>query len=833
MQKIRIVRLLLFLLPFAAIAQMPGGGPPAGGGKMRMPAIGRIYGKVIDAKTKQAVEFASVALFNAKDSVIAGSLTKQNGDFSLDNLPFGGFTLRIRFIGYKAFEQKIIINTQNIEKDLGNIKIEPDAALLNEVEISADKGNMSMSIDRKVYNVDKDLSVTGGTGLDALKNIPSVNVDADGAVTLRNSSVQIFVDGRPTTLTMQQIPADQIERIEVITNPSVKFDANTTGGILNVVMKKNTKPGYNGTIQAGVGTNDRYNGMANINIKEKPFNFSLTYSYNSSRNVNKGFTNRTNITNPVPVKYFDQQNLTYMSHGMNMARLSVDYTINNRNTITLGGNYTRGLHITSDFQDYKSLDSNSVLVSHGARLNKNDGYFDNYTATLNYRKTFPKPQKELTVDLSYNYGKTTGGYNFTTYDYVEGAGYLGPQIQLNDADGNSGLYTFQSDFSNPLNDSTKIEIGIKSTYKQSRNKNVTTNYSYASNDYLYDSILSNDYLIDDLVNGVYINYITKVRKINVQAGLRFEQSYYKGNVLNKPNQDFSYSYPTSSSDLFKSLFPGIYFSRRFNDANEMQLNFSRKINRPNFFQLMPFIMFADRYNYRIGNPSLAPEFVNMAEMNYNFVKKNLNYLTSIYGKYTEGVITNVAYPSAADPTVLVNTFMNGDNSFSYGWENTMKLTVFKNLNITANITTYYLNIKYSTGAGTTLQNDGYSWESKMTLAYKFPLDITFQVNGGYDAPKPLAQGNTLEMYYMDLSLNKSFNKRLTFNLSLNDVFNSKRRGMHYDTPDYTQDLSRRRESRFLKFSVTWMFGKPDASLFKRKNSGKQNRSGESSEGMDF
>jgi iron complex outermembrane receptor protein len=502
MQKIRIVRLLLFLLPFAAIAQMPGGGPPAGGGKMRMPAIGRIYGKVIDAKTKQAVEFASVALFNAKDSVIAGSLTKQNGDFSLDNLPFGGFTLRIRFIGYKAFEQKIIINTQNIEKDLGNIKIEPDAALLNEVEISADKGNMSMSIDRKVYNVDKDLSVTGGTGLDALKNIPSVNVDADGAVTLRNSSVQIFVDGRPTTLTMQQIPADQIERIEVITNPSVKFDANTTGGILNVVMKKNTKPGYNGTIQAGVGTNDRYNGMANINIKEKPFNFSLTYSYNSSRNVNKGFTNRTNITNPVPVKYFDQQNLTYMSHGMNMARLSVDYTINNRNTITLGGNYTRGLHITSDFQDYKSLDSNSVLVSHGARLNKNDGYFDNYTATLNYRKTFPKPQKELTVDLSYNYGKTTGGYNFTTYDYVEGMGYLGPQIQLNDADGNSGLYTFQSDFSNPLNDSTKIEIGIKSTYKQSRNKNVTTNYSYAANDYLYDSILSNDYLIDDLVNGV-------------------------------------------------------------------------------------------------------------------------------------------------------------------------------------------------------------------------------------------------------------------------------------------------------------------------------------------
>ncbi len=830
MQKTKLNLLLLFLLPgFVALAQMPG----AAGGKMKMPSIGRIYGKVIDSKTKQAVEFASVALFNQKDSAIAGALTRPNGDFSLDNLPFGMFTLRIRFIGYKAYEQKVMINPQNIEKDLGDIKIEPDAAVLKEIEVSSEKATMTMSIDRKVYNVDKDLSVTGGTGLDALKNIPSVNVDADGAVTLRNSSVQIFIDGRPTTLTMEQIPADQIDRIEVITNPSVKFDANTTGGILNVVLKKNSKPGYNGMIQAGVGTNDRYNAMANINIKEQPFNFSLTYSFNTGRNVNNGFTTRTNITNPAPVKYFDQKNLTYMTHGMNMARASVDYYINNRSTITVGGNFTKGLHKTADFQNFTSLDSNYAFVSGGGRLNENNGYFDNYTGQITYRKTFPKPQKELTVDASYNYGKTTGGYLFTTYNSLPGFTEPGPEIEKNDADGNSHLGTFQVDFANPLNDSSKIEFGIKSTYKQSRNTNITSDFSYTFNDYIYDSVLSNDYLIDDLVNAAYVNYMTRVRKINIQAGLRFEQSYYKGSVLNKPNQDFYYNYPSKSSDIFKSIFPGLYFSRKIGEANEVQLNFSRKINRPNFFQMMPFVMFADRYNYRIGNPSLAPEFVNMAELNYNFVKKNINFLTSVYGKYTEDVITNVAYQSPTDPTVLVNTFMNGDNSYSYGWENTLKLTLLKNLNITGNISAYYLNINYSTGTGATLNNDGYSWEGKMTVAYKFPLDITFQANGGYDAPKPLAQGRTLEMYYMDLSLNKSFKQRLTFGLSLNDVFNSKRRGSHYDTPDYIQDLSRRRESRFLKFNVTWMFGKMDASVFKRKNQNKKGQSGESSEGMDF
>lgn len=830
MQKIKLNLLLLLLFPsFVAFAQMPGGG----GGKMKMPSIGRIYGKVIDSKTKQAVEFASVALFNQKDSAISGALTRPNGDFSLDNLPFGMFTLRIRFIGYKAYEQKVMINPQNIEKDLGDIKIEPDAAILKEIEVSSEKATMTMSIDRKVYNVDKDLSVTGGTGLDALKNIPSVNVDADGAVTLRNSSVQIFIDGRPTTLTMEQIPADQIDRIEVITNPSVKFDANTTGGILNVVLKKNSKPGYNGMIQAGVGTNDRYNAMANINIKEQPFNFSLTYSFNTGRNVNNGFTTRTNITNPSPVKYFDQKNLTYMTHGMNMARASVDYYINNRSTITLGGNFTRGLHKTADFQNFTSLDSNYAFVSGGGRLNENNGYFNNYSGQITYRKTFPKPQKELTIDASYNRGITNGGYLFTTYNSAPGFTEPGPEIEKNDANGNSHLGTFQVDFANPLNDSSKIEFGIKSTYKQSRNTNITSDFSYTFNDYIYDSVLSNDYLIDDLVNAAYVNYMTRVRKINIQAGLRFEQSYYKGSVFNKPNQDFYYSYPSKGSDLFKSIFPGIYFSRKIGEANEVQLNFSRKINRPNFFQMMPFVMFADRYNYRIGNPSLAPEFVNMAELNYNFVKKNINFLTSVYGKYTENVITSVAYQSPTDPTVLVNTFMNGDNSYSYGWENTLKLTLLKNLNVTANITAFYLNINYSTGTGVTLNNDGYSWEGKTTVSYKFPLDITFQVNGGYDAPKPLAQGRTLEMYYMDLSLNKSFKQRLTFGLSLNDVFNSKRRGSHYDTPDYIQDLSRRRDSRFLKFNVTWMFGKMDASVFKRKSQNKRGQSGESSEGMDF
>ena len=347
MKKLFILILTLLLTPFAK-AQFPGGGGGgAPGGKM--PSIAHLYGKVLDASTKEPVEFASVALlWFDKDSAVAGCLVKSNGDFSLDNLSFGAFRLRISFIGYKTIEQKMFINMQNIDKDLGNIMLAPDAELLKDVVVTEDKATMQMSIDRKVYNVDKDISTRGGTGLDAVKNIPSVTVDADGNVSLRNNSVQIYVDGRPTTLTLQQIPSDQIDRVEIITNPSVKFDAATTGGILNVILKKNSKPGYNGVIMGGIGTNDRYNGMANLNIKQGKFNVFGMYNYNTQTNFNDGFTNRNSITLPSPDpfthainKYYNQTDTSRMKNTFQFARAGVDFYINNRNTLIFSGNYVQ------------------------------------------------------------------------------------------------------------------------------------------------------------------------------------------------------------------------------------------------------------------------------------------------------------------------------------------------------------------------------------------------------------------------------------------------------------------------------------------------------------
>ncbi|MCW3078430.1 MAG: hypothetical protein JWO32_3039 [Bacteroidetes bacterium] len=835
---------LSFLLLLFGFIAFKAQGPPAGKGgnadmmKAMKDLKGRVYGKIIDAGTKKPVEFASVVVFwYNKDSVISGALAKENGDFNIDDLPaMGGFRLRVTQIGYKAYETKIYIQAPNkLEQDLGNIPFEVDQKLLNEVEVTAEKSALVMSIDKRTYNVDKDLSVKGGTAVDVMKNVPGVTVDADGNAQLRNQSPMIYVDGRPTNLTLQQIPADQIDRVEIITNPSVKYDASTTGGILNIVLKKNLKPGYNGMLMAYVGTGDRYGGMANVNVKEGKWNLSLMYSYNQAINKTKGYTRRTQLDSlQNPSGYFNQDNNTRMTNAFNFGRVGLDYAINNRNTISLNGMIMGGAFKTNDQQDFHILNKDKVQRFYGNRVNDQHAAFQNYNTQLLYKKTFPKAGKELTVDVNHNYTNSNNGYLFSTYNHLDpDTIYIPATYQKNDGTSNANQYIFQMDYVNPISETRKFEAGVKAFYKNSVAINNTSNAT-SGDSYKHDSIMSNHYVIDDMVNAAYVNFNDKLFwGIMYQAGLRFEQSYYKGNITDKKTS-FSYNYPATSEDLMKSLFPGIYFSKKLKNNQELQLNFSRKINRPNFFQLMPVVMFADKQNYRIGNPQLKPEFKNIAELNYNKIFSKGSYLGSGYFRYEEQPITDVAYPSVEDPTVLVNTTVNGKNSIRYGMENTIKYTLFKNFDLTLNANAFYIYIK-----GTVVSNqpevkaEGYAYNAKAVLSYKLPKAITLQVNGNYESPRILLLGKSNEIYSMDVSLNKMIGFKWIFNATLSDVFNTRRMGAHYQTPYYIQDLSRRRESRYLRFTVTYIFGKMDASIFKKGKQMRGNDQQGNQDGLDF
>ena len=810
--------------------------------KLKDLTIGKVYGKVYDAQTKKPVQFASVVLlWYNKDSIITGVLAKENGDFLIENLPaFASYRVRINFIGYKNFETRIYLSPPDkVELDLGDILLEPDVNVLKEVEVVGETPVFTPQIDRKVFYVEKDLSVKGGTGMDAVKNIPTLNVDADGNLQLRNKSVTLYVNGRPTTLSLEQIPADQIERIELISNPSVKFDASTKGGILNVVLKKNKKPGYNGILMAGVGTNDRYTAMGSISIKEYPFNFSLMYNFNTQTNYTKGYTKRTDLYNNTITDYYNQNNQIFNKNQFNFLRASVDYNITNRDLITLSGNFPMGDFYTTDTQVFETILSNQKKLNNGYRVNNNDAGFKGYTGALNYKKTYPIPGKELTFDANYNYFHSKNNYLYTThtFDSTGAAYFFSPSIQKNNGNRFSNQFTSQLDFSNPLSETKKIEMGLRTNYEVTETYNDTKNFKPSVNDFVADTIMSTNYKTIEMINAAYFNYSSKtIWNIKYQIGLRLEQTYFKG-TLYRPNlgtsTSFDYYYPDAWNNLSYMFFPGIFLSKELSSKSELQFNITRKIYRPNFFQRMPFIMFADNKNYRIGNPGLKPEFTNRAELNHQLNLGKNNIFSTLFFDYNQQPISNTTYPSDKDSSILVNTFVNGKSEIEYGTEQTIKWTVLKKLNITFNANVYWLaitsDITYKQPQKT---YSGWSYTTKLILQYSLPWDIQFQINGNYQAPKIIIGGKTIPMYFIDVSLNKMIGTKWNFNLTLSDAFNTKRMGMNTASDYYIQEISRRREARYLRFTLSYMFGKLDASVFKRKKGQPQNTNGPA-DGLDF
>jgi len=816
--------LLTALLTFGSLsplfAQRPGGGAP--------PAIGRVYGRVLDATTKKPAEYATIAVFAVRnDSLVGGTIVRGNGDFEVDKLPLGKLRIQVSFIGYTALVVEAQLSRDRMEQDLGNLQLQPDAELLKEVEVVGERATTVMQVDRRVFNVEKDLSTQGGTGVDVMKNVPGLSVDVEGNVEMRGSRPLVLVDGRPTSMQLDQIPAEDIERVEVITNPSVAFDASTTGGIINVVLKKNTKPGYYGQVQGGVGSNDRYQGGFNLNARDGRWSYNLSYNYNTGRNLTNGETQLTDLLNGEATGRFLQEAENNGKNTMNGGRLGLEWRQSNRNTWGLSFNGRQREMGSSETQEFRSEDGNGELLRNGYQINTSQSENFSYTGQISFRRKAPKEGKEWSADLTYNGWNrdSDASFNINSTEANGGTTPGSPSTQQNLGGSNANTYTFQMDAVDPVNERTKIEYGVKSNWNLD---NTWLDVYITRPDVgapVRDSTLSNNYDITDIINAAYFNWSQKLNdRWSLMAGLRFEQTWYE-TVLRDTDQRFSYKYPDGTENLAKALFPSVYLVRRWEGSTrELQMNFSRKIDRPRFWQIMPFIMFADSRNLRIGNPTLAPELSNLAEVNHllPFLGGKASWLTSVYGRYTQDVITGYATPLGEDSLVLLNTFVNGSYSANGGWENVFKFDPMKGLQITLSGTLQYTDIALSEAQGGE-RNQGFNWNAKALVGYRFGTKSNWamQLNGEYEGPRIQPQGRTLSQYGVDLSLNREFTKQWSANLSVNDVFYTRRWGQVLDTPTIYQENFRRREQRFVRLTLTWKFGERDASLFRRK--GQQQR----------
>lgn len=844
----RLVWFLLAILPYNAIAQLPQG---MQGRNMN---IGRIYGKVIDNSTGKGLEFATVRLMATKfDSVskapkqtlVTGQITQSNGEFNLEQVPvFGKLTLIISAIGYQTYEQTIAFEKPQqgklpvFEKDLGNIRIKPDSVLLKEVVVEGSEPLVKMAIDKKVFNVEKNIVSEGGTAEDVLRTVPSLSVDMDGNVTLRNASPQIFIDGKLSPLTIDQIPADAIQSIEVITNPSAKYDASGgMGGIVNIVLKKERRIGFNGSVRAGIDMRGRVNTNADLNIREGKFNFFISGNLNQRRVISYSETTRNNLFGQTPT-YLTQISNAIMDRQFMSGRTGLDWFINNRSTITLTQSFMRGdfnpkdkLNIITD-----SLYSFNAPVSYYTDRNSEiKRYFNNFGTSLLFKHLFPKEGRELTADFNYNGSRSASTNNFSTYNYDPNKVFLNSVTQRQINKGSNDFFTAQADYVTPIDDNKKVESGIRFQYRDFTTLNENSVLNTTSDAFEVIPGLSNNYRFIDQVYAAYATFTQSIGKFGYQAGLRAESSDYVGTLIST-NQKFRNQYPIS-------LFPSTFLEYRFNEKNNIQLNYSRRVNRPSFFNLIPFIDYSDSLNLSRGNPALRPEFTHSLELSYlNDLGKNNSVLTSVYLKNSTNLITRYQlfeYNEVYDKMVLMNTYANANNSYAYGIEFTLKNNIKKVVDVTTNINLFNSVINGSNIAAN-LENEMFSWFAKMNLNFRLPKSFSLQFTGDYRSKAALqmggggwgghggmggwggssssAQGYVGERYSIDIAVKKDFwNRKASLSLNVSDVFKTEKNITHTESPLFVQDSWRIRDQRFFRVNFSYRFGKFDSSIFRRKN----------------
>ena len=822
MKKLNTLLSFLLLTSFA-LAQNPmvgaGGGMPKG-----IKITGRIYGKVVDETTLKPLEFVSVVAFRPlgrRDSIVGGMLTLNNGEFNIDNLPIGGIKMKISLIGYKDIIKQINLFPPDLEVDMGDLKLSVDSKLLNELEVTGQKTTMQLGLDKKIFNVDKNITTTGGTAEDVLKSVPSVTVDADGSAKLRNNATKIYVDGRPTLMNINQIPADQIDNIEVISNPSAKFEAASSGGIINIVLKKNKKPGYNGFLSAGIGTGNRYNGMANLNIKEGRSNVTAFYNFNKTSNPTNGYSNRTFLSPTAPYKDFNQQTETKFDNLFQIGRLQWDYNVSNRNMLSLAGMYINGVFNIGSDQNYEYKNAAGAQILRGTFQQRPENEFKNYMVQATWKKSFPKKGKELITDLTYGFGGSNNDANWTRTILKPTGEEAAPTQKINIGGGNEGQQvTFQMDFTNPINDSTKIEMGVRSYWNNRTQDYLYSLYDYTTAKYIQQNAYSQNTDVSDMINAAYITYGSMWSGIGYQIGMRFEQSRLEGTSKLDNQPSFGYDYPKSVSDLLNALFPSVYLSKKLNKTEEVQANFSRKINRPNFYQLMPIIMGADAENIRIGNPALAPEFINLAEFNYSKIWKSNNWLATVYLRGEENPITTFIAPLDSTSTVRKTTYINGKSATRYGMDNILKLTLAKDLELTTNLNVFNLKIETQTTT-----NKGWALNGKFNLTYKLPKKLkafSLQLQGSYESDQIIAQGSRKGIAFADFAVKYSFWKMANLTLQVSDITNSRREVLYISDATITQESMRRRDLRYVKLTFQMPFGKMDSSIFRKAKDARRN-----------
>lgn len=782
---------------------------------------GSVSGKLVDGKNNP-VSYATVTLLRGDSSVVNGDLSKEDGTFNIAPAEIGNFNLRIESIGSATKYVAVAVTADAPDKKTGDIKIAATESKLKEVSVIGEKPVMELKVDKKVFNVEKNTTTAGGSATDVLQNVPAVSVDADGNVSLRGKGgVTILIDGKPATMlgsdvnsALQSLPASSIENVEVITNPSAKYDAQGTSGIINIVTKKDGRFGMNGNVTLGAGTRDKYNGNLGLNMRKGKWNVFLNSSFRINNTFNNVITDRQDKVlvpgNTGLQSYHTYEHVPRAFNG-NFNTLGATYDLNKYNSITLTQNVNVMQFSFKDYSDYNIYNDAGATIFTQNRSSRFMGGPTSPSTSVDYKHKFKKKDEELSVDGTVAYTTMRREQSVSTTDATRNDVLNAP------GKGNNSSINVWADYTDPLfTKNGKLGLGFKSQFYWFNSSN-DPKRTDASGVETPDNTLLSIYNYTQQTHAAYVNWSDQVDKFSYQAGLRAEDALYDG-------YGYVPSYATFKNH-FTNLFPSAFVSYQLPKQQSIYLNYSRRVNRPGFMQLLPFVDISNPSTVNRGNPNLVPEFIDNIEFSYNKSdNKGNNFILSTYYAYTRNLNQRVTYPlldsaEAAKYRVATGTLfttpVNIASGATYGLEGTGHIQIIPIWDATINLNLFQNELIIGKSDPALVKyladNSGFSWFGKINTNVKLPKNFSFQVNANYESPKVIAQGNLKETYWIDLALRKNLWKnKATLVVNCSDILKTHILVTNYDLPAYSQTINRVRETRIGNITFTYRFGKSDA-----------------------
>lgn len=813
-----------------------------------------VKGKVVDAKTGETIPFANVELKTSDGTkTVQGMFTGDDGRFLIENVSEDIYQLVISFMGYSDYNGKI---TPEILKREGGarftVKLHEDVALLSQVEIVGNRTQLQMDVDKKTFLVNEGAASVGVSATDVLRDIPTVDVDMEGNISLRNNeNVEVFINGRSVGLSgdaqgelLEQFPAGSIEKIEVITNPSSKYSAEGSAGIINIVMKQDAPAGVFGNVSAGISypTEGKLGGNlgASVNVTKNKWTIlsSLGYQRRTFRGTSdidrEQFLKRDSLLGGDRDTIFNKTegDRDFIINSF-FARLGLDYKINDNNRLGLSGVLSLGKNRVDEEYDYrfgKIFDGERLDTAYSNRVSNTKSPRSMYTVKFDYTHTFGTG-KELSflAQTSFNGQNQDRNYYQTRYGMDNSFVSYSEQMQTNDRKIRKNQLSI--DYVSPVGKISNLELGISADFSNERNDVRSFERRNSNNPFVSQDNLTNDFEYKQNVYAWYGMWSGKLKRFGYKVGLRGELSDISWIQHNTGASD--------DLDTYGNLFPSLFLTYNITDADELQFSAIRRITRPRGFRLNPNPNMSDSTTISYGNPDLHPEEAFSGEMNYlHTTPKGHVYTVSAYYKFTDDVIEQYSWTEMADEKVILkSTFANLNRSHSTGLELIAKHK-FKPLTLTTNVNLYYYNlvggdtqIEVTDSKGTLVRRDlslrkrdGFSWDFKEGIDFRLPKNITGQFTLNYRSPRVAAQGKNNNSFFMNIGLKRQFlDKKLSLAFNVRDILNTNKRNMETWSDSFHQVSKTTRNGRTFNLNASYSFGNNNNK--NNKKGGKDGKSG--------